>query len=583
MESKHPTHYRLYSLFVVGALALAGCTNGDFSFDDIDATMGFGGDSLVIPNSSTENIQLSDVLELEQGGSVEIDKESGDYKFNLAEKSSTPANPIVDRITLNPGNHTNHAINVPVATGEVEPTTVAMFEYHGASSKIQDLDNVTVNASSIKLTFNFQSGMSSHVRIKTMTINMPDYLLTGNVTVSSGSAKIAKSGSTLTLTDVSTASQLVINIPVTGMNFKGTDTSLGGLDKITGGNINLNGKFKMGLETQAVGASSANTYRIDASIDVSQMTVTKATGKFDPEIDITNLGSISVKGIPDFLSDSNVKVDLYNPQIIIKIVNNMDVAAKITKGNIISTKNGRTLATIILPQMSIHKNAITEICICRRNTPELTAQYGAENVYVVENLSALVETVPDMVRIEGVEVKADASQTATIELGHQYNVEPSYKVNAPLAFSENANIVYTDNLDGWNDDIKDLDLSDKAYLQLTGDAESKMPMYLTIDVTPVDVNGNDLSGKINVEIPNKIIGSSNGETPASSKVVIKITQKEKDALKELDGLKFTVTGSAKTDGQNNVIEGITLNAHKHTLKLNNIKVKIVGKVIADFN
>ena len=107
-------------------------------------------------------------------------------------------------------------------------------------------------------------------------------------------------------------------------------------------------------------------------------------------------------------------------------------------------------------------------------------------------------------------------------------------------------------------------------------------MYLTVGVKPIDVNGKDISEKINVEIPNKVIGSSDGETPAKSNVIIKVTQKEKGALKELDGIKFTVTGSAKTDGKN-PIEGITLNASKHTLKLNNIKVKLVGTVIADFN
>lgn len=581
MGKQHFSRYRLYPAFVAGALALAGCTDGDFSFDNIDATMGFGGDSLVIPNSSTENIQLKDVLELEHDGSVELDGEDN-YVFKLAGADAALAKPLVEKIKLNPVKSTSQTIYVPAVTGEIKPITVATYEYHGSSSEVMELDNVTTYETPFKLTFNFPSDLSKHVSIKTMTINMPGYLMIGkNITATSGIANFNKDNNTLTLNNVNTTSPLVINIPVMGANFKGTDTSLGKLGEIKNGKIDLNGELKIGFHTQAV-ETSANNYKISLGMDLPQLTITKATGRFNPKINITDFGSVSVNGVPDFLSDGNVKVDLYNPQILITVNNDMDMAATITKAKITSGKYGSTLATVSLPNINIHKNSVTKICVCRKKTDDLTKLYGAENVYAVPNLSDIVYTIPDIVRIDGIEVKADTTQAGTIELGKQYNVKPSYKVNAPLAFSENASIVYTDNLDGWNDDIKDIDLSEKTYLLLTGDAESKLPMYLTVGVKPIDVNGKDISGKINVEIPNKVIGSSDGETPAKSNVIIKVTQKEKGAFKELDGIKFTVTGSAKTDG-NSPIEGITLNASKHTLKLNNIKVKLVGTVIADFN
>ena len=581
MGSKHLSHHRLYPVFVAGALALAGCTDGDFSFDNIDATMGFGGDSLVIPNSSTENIQLKDVLELEQDGSVELDGE-GNYVFKLAGADVAPAKPFVEKIKLNPGKSTSQTIYVPAVTGEIKPITLATYEYHGNSSEVIELDNVLSSKSPFKLTFNFPSDLSKHVSIKTMTINMPGYLMIdNNITATSGTVKFDKNNNTLTLNNVNTASPLVIYIPVMGANFKGTDTSLGKLSEIKNGKIDLNGEFKIGLQTQTV-KPSTNNYKISIGIDLPQLTITQATGRFNPKIDITNFGSVNVNGVPDFLSDGNVKVDLYNPQILFTVNNNMDIAATISKAKIISYKQGSTIATVSLPDINIHKNTVTKICVCRKKTDDLTKLYGAENVYVVPNLSDIVYTIPDIVKIDGIEVKTDVTQTGTIEFGKQYNVKPSYKVNAPLAFSENASIVYTDNFDGWNDDIKNIDLSEKTYLLLTGDAESKLPMYLTVGVKPIDVNCKDISEKINLEIPNKVIGSSDGETPAKSNVIIKVTQKEKGALKELDGIKFTVTGSAKTDGKN-PIEGITLNASKHTLKLNNIKVKLVGTVIADFN
>lgn len=64
-------HHLLPSaLLVAGFLTLTGCTNNDYDLNNVDATMGFGSESLVIPNSSTKDIQLKDVLDLKEGGCV---------------------------------------------------------------------------------------------------------------------------------------------------------------------------------------------------------------------------------------------------------------------------------------------------------------------------------------------------------------------------------------------------------------------------------------------------------------------------------------------------------------------------------
>ena len=57
----------------------------------------------------------------------------------------------------------------------------------------------------------------------------------------------------------------------------------------------------------------------------------------------------------------------------------------------------------------------------------------------------------------------------------------------------------------------------------------------------------------------------------------------KSALKKLDGLKFTVSGSAKSEKNTESVVGQTLNAKHHTLIIKNIKIKLVGQVIADLN
>ena len=46
-------------------------------------------------------------------------------------------------------------------------------------------------------------------------------------------------------------------------------------------------------------------------------------------------------------------------------------------------------------------------------------------------------------------------------------------------------------------------------------------------------------------------------------------------------LSYKVKGKASHEGT--TVTGIILNSEKHTLKLENIKVKLVGKVIGNFN
>ena len=75
--------------------------------------------------------------------------------------------------------------------------------------------------------------------------------------------------------------------------------------------------------------------------------------------------------------------------------------------------------------------------------------------------------------------------------------------------------------------------------------------------------------------------STDGVKAATSPLEIELREKVKGALQKLDGLSYKVKGKASHDGT--TVTGINLNSEKHTLKLENIKVKLVGKVIGNFN
>lgn len=581
----------LASLLTLG-FSVTGCTNDDYDFDQIDATMGFGSGELEIPASSTMNIPLSDILELEENGSVKI-AANGDYLFQLTGTDASSASPMISPIVLR-GNSYSSTLTLN-ASSAAKGTRAAgthlsfvspkqqMFEYNGTDAAVKDLKSAEV-AGEIELKINLTlDGLSSAIAtIDKATLTLPGYLEISQVT-GNGNGVPMVNGSKITVENVSTSRNLQLTIKAKKLDFEKQD-AYGKVVIGNNGSIKMDGYFDLGIEAD-VTRIPTSALTIGANVNVNNITLKSATGIFDPEINISSLGDVSVTGVPDFLSEDGVRADLDNPQIILSIKNDMDAAAKVS-AKVISTKNGQNLATVQLPEMNICKTTVapvTKICICRHKTAELTAQYGAANVYEVSNLATLInQHIPDYVQITDVETKADLSQEMTIEFGRYYKVVPSYEIYAPLAFAEDAVIEYADDFDGWNDDLDDLELSEGTYVRLTADAQNLVPATLIVEATPLGVGGTDISNLIEVNVKKGTVkASADGVTAVNSPLEIELREKVKGGLQKLDGLSYKVKGKASHDGT--TVTGINLNSEKHTLKLENINVKLVGKVIGNFN
>lgn len=592
MKRKQKRVTLLLASLLVGGFLVTGCTNSDYDFNEIDATMGFGGDGLELPASSTMDIPLKDVLDLEENGSVKLDDE-GNYLFQLTGSGSSEANPKIEPIRLE---GRSYNANIPIslsasakATRSLTASSVIpevkekMFEYHGVDKSVKSLTKANMKPVTMKLTLGF-SGISSVIsKIKKATLTLPGYLSLKRV-VRDGNDMPIPTSSRIDIADISTSRDMVLTITSNELLFSEQD-AYGTLSIAEDGKIDMDGYFGLKIDDfELTGTPSTANMSIAAKVEVENIELTSATGVFDPEVNFGTLGEVDITGVPDFLSDDNVVADLANPQILLTINNEMNVAATV-KATVTATKSGQTTATVQLPEMYIEKNSVsptTQICICREKTPELTAQYGEKNVYAVSNLSTLINKIPDHVSIGNVEARADQSREATVEFGKPYHITPSYEVYAPLAFGKDAVIEYSDQFDGWNDDIDDLELSENAYVRLTADAISKVPAALILEATPLGVGGADISNLIEVNIKKgEVSASTDGETAVTSPLEVEIREKVKGGLKQLDGLSYKVQGKATHNGT--TVEGITLNANKHTLKLNNIKVKLVGKIIGDFN
>ena len=94
--------YRLPALIALsGGLLLLGCTDSDYDFDKVDYTLGFGGDEITLPGtSSTKEITLDDLLDITTSDIITTEA-NGDYKlFKEPDNAIAPINVNVDRITI---------------------------------------------------------------------------------------------------------------------------------------------------------------------------------------------------------------------------------------------------------------------------------------------------------------------------------------------------------------------------------------------------------------------------------------------------------------------------------------------------
>lgn len=571
---------------LAGAIAFSGCTDSDYDFSGIDMTFGLGGDGLTLPVSSTDTIKLADVLDLD-GSECVVVKPNGDYVFEQVGDDVAPAHPQIDMITISQSSLESTGIPVtivPVSAGIGEVNVSAEgemlnFTYKGAKpADVVSLDHVGVDAS-MTLNISFPDVMKiAGLSVDEMVVELPSFMEISNV---NSSTQYTLNGSRLVFYNIPTNSGLSFTASIKGLNFKASDTSLGSI-KIEGNNIVLKGQVKAGLDITLnnPNISSSASGEITASLHLGDIQLQSATGRFKPSIDLDNLGNVNVTGVPDFLTDGNVVVDLYNPQILLSISSDMNVQGLIS-GIITAVKDGVNTATVSINDIRVKPEGVTNICICRRSEGIDASQF--DEVRVVDNLSDLIRTIPDRIEFSA-DAEADASQTSSFVFGKSYTIKPSYSIEAPITFDKDAKIVYTDTIADWNNDIKDLELADDSYVNLSTTIENRVPAYLGVKVEPVDVDGNVMSeNEISIKVtPETLQASEDGETSAETPLNIEIRQAEQGALKRLDGIAFRIEGGASDDGQNPVV-GKTLNSEKHFLIARDIVVKLVGKIIGDFN
>lgn len=572
----------------LAGLALVSCTDENYDLSDINSTISVGNEQgFSLPgNNSTKDITMDELLDLDPNGCIQT-ADDGVYVFSQQGGDVAPTTITVDPVTLiaSDDNIQLHEMEIEAeqllgapASGRrraVNPIeeTVNIFDFQTAhSGDIVSLDHARTS-SNILLRVSFTDDLKAVVtKLQEMTLDLPDCIRMSDITVNSQTYdgnSIYQQGNVITLRDVRPSDgDIVLQGSITDLYFQQPSEVTDETQYLVCDDKEIRMKghvdIHVSLNTDDVRATAYRTgmeLKILSQLQFTDFVIQEAEGRFSPVIALDNVGNVNVTGVPDFLKDDEVNINLDNPMIFLSINSTLGVPG-IIDGVLTSHFRDGSSRSVNVPGILVQPETTSQVFICH-HAPAADLSYQ-----LIEEpaLPTLFGQIPESITF-GCTARADATQTGHVVLGQPYTITPAYRFEAPLTFSAGSKIVYRDSINGWNEDLKDVALSANARIELTTDVESKVPATMTFKPTAVDVNGRDLSADFVITVSKTIAPMTE-----TKDVHITITQKSQDAFRRLDGIVFRVEADIE--------DGSTLK-NQQTLKMKNIGATLYGRVAID--
>jgi hypothetical protein len=378
----------------------------------------------------------------------------------------------------------------------------------------------------------------------------------------------------------------IFSLDLDSVSFEGED--VGRLD-ITGGALTYQGEISLAGKITAVTLSEVVSGKIILTPIISigddsngdgngEVPIASVTGQLNPKIYITPT-EVALEGLPDFLTDDEVVMDLADPKIYLNIHNPMDLPINIgiTMQGRKEDENGNVLkettevkGSIPMPKKTTKKERVT---LSKTEIPELSEAFILRD-NIIDPKTGKAGGIPEEIKLD-ITAETDQTQRHTINLGETYPILMDYEIDMPLSFGERLVIIYEETIDGWNDQIKDLEM-DNISLETT--VKNTIPLELHIEGYAIDEGRNKIK-EINVEAK-KAIDAGKGETKdpvitKSLKINIKATNSK--VMQQLDGVVLRFKANATK-----TVNNIPLNSSQYLI-MDKISAKITGGMNIDLN
>ena len=630
------TPIQIKQFLFVGALCAGSaflttaCVDNSYDLsEDLDLTMGLGSNGLSVPMGNVEKIYLSDILSVDE--SVKLDAAN---QYYLVEDGTTNFDFTIDKVTTKVDNPTLRtdpgkpalpfntvceilgaagvsSITLPavsqVFSGEAEGTESMDFSVTDISSDINAIHSVSFTPLKVSLSLEwFKSNAALKFDLKELReveITLPSILhvVEGSVsegwTLAKGNKLVAQSvafnGANMMkivsftidqaqLKDCSTiekgefSRELSISPEALHITMKGK------ADFVNTGSFTMTSNDYMDVRLYIkVGTPGAN--------NKTNVVVTRAKGVFDPLIN-PDVESIDIASeLPDFLQDPEVRVNVSNPTLKFNVYpkNNVQIPADVDfYATLHSIKDGQDqVSPVEFPKYTrLYKNTSNVIYFHQDAAPydptglETDAPGKKVQTKKVDNISSLINVLPDRIEVDlganGNDKHIRVVGENEVALGQKYSQVVDYTIYVPFEFKNGVTIVYTDETDGMNEDLKDYAADG---IQISAEAENTIPLDLKATISAYDMNDNLIPG-IQFEEVDVKAGGGTDATAVTTALTIKATLTDPNLLKKLDKLEFKI--NAASEATSNATHKLVSTQY---VQLKNVKLKLIGQIVADFN
>ncbi|MDY2974405.1 MAG: hypothetical protein SOR67_01485 [Alloprevotella sp.] len=617
------------------AFLTTACVDNSYDLsEDLDLTMGLGSNGLSVPMGNVEKIYLNDILSVDE--SVKLDAanqyylvEDGttNFDFTIDKVTTKVDNPTLRTEAGKPALPFNtvceilgaagvSSITLPavpqVFSGEAEGTQSMDFSVTDISSAIKAIHSVSFTPLKVSLSlewFKSNAALKFDLKeLKDVEITLPSILHVVDGSVSEGwklveghklvAKSVAFNGAnmkeivsfTIDQAQLKDCSKIEKGELPRKLTIKPEFLQIkmkGGADFVNTGSFTMNSNDYMDVRLHIkVGTPGAN--------NKTNVYVTRAKGVFDPLIN-PDVESIDIASeLPDFLQDPKVRVNVSNPTLKFNVYpkNNVQIPADVDfYATLHSIKDGQDqVSPVEFPKYTrLYKNTSNVIYFHQDaagpydpNGLESDASGKKVQTVKVDNISSLISVLPDHIEVDLGANGADnadkhirvAQEENEVVLGQQYNQAVDYTIYVPFEFKNGVTIVYTDETDGMNEDLKDYAANG---IQISAEAENTIPLDLKATISAYDMYENLIPG-IQFEEVDVKAGGGTDATAVTTALTIKATLTDPNLLKKLDKLEFKI--NAASEATSNATHKLVSTQY---VQLKNVKLKLIGQIVADFN
>lgn len=627
---------QIKQILFVGALCAGSaflttaCVDNSYDLsEDLDLTMGLGSNGLSVPMGNVEKIYLNDILSVDE--SVKLDAAN---QYYLVEDGTTNFDFTIDKVTTKVDNPTLRteagkpalpfntvceilgaagvsSITLPatsqIFSGEAEGTQGIDFSVTNISSDIKAIHSVNFQPMRVSLKLEwFKSNGALKFdldKLRDVVIVLPPILHVDKSTLSAGWT-LNETTNTLTNSSIlfnSANNKEIVSFNIDQAQLKDRSVIENGELTINPEALDITMKGKADFKNTGSFTMTSNDY-MDVRLHIkvgtpgannkTNVVVTRAKGVFDPLIN-PDVESIDIASeLPDFLQDPKVRVNVSNPTLKFNVYpkNNVQIPADVDfYATLHSIKDGQDqVSPVEFPKYTrLYKNTSNVIYFYQDaatgpydpNGLEADASGKKVQTKQVSNISSLISVLPDRIEVDLGANGADKHIFVTQEenevvLGQQYSQAVDYTIYVPFEFKNGVTIVYTDETDGMNEDLKDYAADG---IQISAEAENTIPLDLKATISAYDMNGNLIPG-IQFEEVDVKAGGGTDATAVTTALTIKATLTDPNLLKKLDKLEFKI--NAASEATSNATHKLVSTQY---VQLKNVKLKLVGQIVADFN